>query len=145
MANGWDTSHVRAGLVATGAVAVVGLPLAILDSGARGAFGLLAGLAIVALFFSISAIAVAWAGQMGGDGITLPAALATYAVKIVVLGVILAKTNGTTAMNTTSMAVAVLVGTLAWTVVHARRVWTTRIYYVDPAVLNRTARPDDDD
>lgn len=140
MSNGWDTSHLRAGLAVTGVLVVVAVPLALWRAGLAGLWGVLVGLAIVAVFFSVSALAVAWAGRIGGDGVTLPAALATYAVKILALGVVLVRTDGTTWLSTTAMAWAVLAGTLCWTAVHARRVWTARLYYVDPAVLDGVGR-----
>ena len=34
--------------------------------------------------------------------------------------------------KTVAFGLAIAAGTLTWTVVHARRVWTTPTYYVDP-------------
>jgi hypothetical protein len=133
----WDVGHLRAGLAATGVLAAPGVPLALWLGGATGALCVLAGLAVVAAFFSLSTLAVAWAGRVGGDGMTLPAAMSTYALKILLLGVLLVRTRDQEWMDTSAFGWSVLAGTLCWTVVHARRVWTTRMYYVDPSVLDR--------
>jgi len=81
----WDLSHVRAGLLTTGVLAVVGVPLTWLLRDGRAAACALAGLAIVAAFFSVSAYAVAAAGRVS-DSLTLPVALGTYVLKITVFG-----------------------------------------------------------
>jgi hypothetical protein len=127
----WDLSHVRAGLLTTAALAAVGAPLAWLVRDAKAAGWVLAGLALVAVFFSVSAAAVAWAGRID-DSLTLPVALGTYVLKVVVLGIVLLSLKGKPWLDPRAFGFAVVAGTLAWTTVHARRVWTTPVYYVDP-------------
>ena len=127
----WDLGHLRAGLLTTGVLAVVGVPGAWLVRDARAAAWVAVGLAIVAAFFCVGALAVAAAGRLG-DELTLPAALGTYLVKVVLLGVLMVSVRGQPWLDPAALGLSVLVGTLAWTAVHARRVWTSRIYYVDP-------------
>jgi hypothetical protein len=127
----WDLSHVRAGLITTGVLAAVGVPLAWLVRDARAAAWVAVGLAIVAAFFSISACAVAAAGRIS-DSLTLPVALGTYLIKVTLLGIVLVVVQGQPWLDPKPLGFAVLAGTLAWTVVHARRVWTAKLYYVDP-------------
>jgi ATP synthase protein I len=122
---------VRAGLVTTAVLAVVGAPLAWLVQDARAAAWVLAGLAVVVAFFSVSAYAVAWAGRVS-DELTLPVALGTYLIKIVVLAIVLLAVLDRPWLDPRAFGLAVAAGTLAWTGVHARRVWTGQIYYVDP-------------
>jgi len=129
---GWDLGHLRSGLVTTAVLAAVGVPGAWLLRDARAAAWVAVGLAIVAAFFCAGALAVAAAGRLG-DELTLPAALGTYLVKVVLLGVLLVSVRGRPWLDPTALGFSVLVGTLAWTAVHAWRVWTARIYYVDPA------------
>ena len=112
-------------------LAAAGVPLAWLLRDGKAALWVLAGLAIVAAFFSSSSVAVAWAGRLD-EQFTLPAALGTYAAKIVLLGVLLVSARGQTWVDERALAWSVLVGTLAWTGVHIRRVWTAKLYYVDP-------------
>ena len=128
---GWDLSHLRAGLLTTGVLAVVGVPLTWLVRDGRAAGWVLVGLAIVAAFFSAGAYAVAAAGRVS-DSLTLPVALGTYVLKIALLGVLLVWLRDKPWLDPKPFGIAIAVGTVAWTVVHARRVWTTQLYYVDP-------------
>ena len=128
---GWDLSHVRYGLLTTGVLAVVGVPLTWLLRDGRAAAWVLAGLAIVAAFFSVGAYAVAAAGRVS-DSLTLPVALGTYVLKIGLLGVLLVALRDEPWVDRKPFGLAIAIGTVAWTVVHARRVWTAQLYYVDP-------------
>jgi hypothetical protein len=130
-AAGWDLGHVRAGLATTGVLAAVGVPAAWLLRDARAAGWVAVGLAIVAAFFSAGALAVAAAGRLG-DELTLPAALGSYLIKVVLLGVLLVSVRGKPWLDPHALGLSVLVGTVAWTAVHVRRVWTAKVYYVDP-------------
>jgi hypothetical protein len=128
---GWDLSHLRAGLLTTGVLAAIGAPLTWLVLDGRAAAWVLAGLAIVGLFFSVGAYAVAVAGRVS-DSLTLPAALGTYVIKIALLGVLLVAVRDQPWLDRRPFGLAIAIGTVAWTVVHARRVWTGQLYYVDP-------------
>ena len=127
----WDLSHLRAGLVTTAVLVVLGVPLAWLVGDGRAAAWVLAGLAIVAAFFSVGAYAVALAGRYS-DSLTLPVALGTYLVKVTLLGGLLVALRDRPWLDPRPFGLAIAVGTIAWTVVHARRVWTAELYYVDP-------------
>jgi hypothetical protein len=127
----WDLSHLRWGLAATGVLAVVLVPLFWLTRGGKGAAWVAAGLAIVAVFFCAGALAVAAAGKLG-DELTLPAALGSYLIKVVLLGVLLVSVRDKPWLDPVALGLSVLVGTLTWTTVQAVRVWRTRIFYVDP-------------
>jgi ATP synthase protein I len=127
----WDLSHLKWGLAATGALAVVLVPVFWVARGGKGAAWVAAGLAIVAVFFCVGALAVTAAGKLG-DELTLPAALGSYLIKVVLLGVLLVSVRGKPWLDPVALGVSVLVGTLTWTAVHAVRVWRTKIFYVDP-------------
>jgi ATP synthase protein I len=60
-------------------------------------------------------------------------ALATYLVKIVILGVVIVTIplNGPIAPRW--MAIGVVLGLVAWMSAHLRYIWTTKLYYVDPS------------
>lgn len=131
----WDISHLRTGAAVTGALAVVGVPLGWVARGPAGALWVAIGLLIVAAFFTVSTLAVAWAGRRS-DSLTLPVALATYVGKILILGAIMLAVRGRTWLEPEALGWAVFAGTVGWTVAHARRVWTSPMYYVtepDPA------------
>jgi ATP synthase protein I len=127
----WDLGHVRAGLVTTAVLAAAGVPGAWLLRDARAGAWVAVGLAIVAAFFTAGALAVAAAGRVA-DELTLPAALGSYLVKVVLLGVFLVAVRDEPWLDPAALGLSVLTGTLAWTGVHIRRVWTARLYYVDP-------------
>ena len=55
----WDLGHLRAGLLTTGMLAAAGVPGAWLLRDARAAAWVAVGLAIVAAFFCVGALAVA--------------------------------------------------------------------------------------
>jgi len=128
---GWDLGHVRAGLLATAGLGALAAPLVWALRGGRAAAWVLVGLAIVAAFFSVSALAVAWAGRVANE-LTLPVALTTYVTKVVLLGVMLVTVRDWATLDGAALAWSVLGGTLTWTGVHLRRVWTAKLYYVDP-------------
>jgi hypothetical protein len=127
----WDLGHVRAGLITTGVLAALGIPLAWLVRDARAAAWVAVGLAIVAAFFSVSAYAVAVAGRVD-DSLTLPVALGTYVLKVTLLGVLLVTVRDRPWLDPQALGLSVVAGTFAWTGMHARRVWKTKLYYVDP-------------
>lgn len=129
----WDLGHLRAGLLTTVILAGIGVPLAWVIRGGKGAAWVAVGLAIVAAFFCLGALAVVAAGKIG-DELTLPAALGTYLVKVTLLGVLMVSVRDQPWLDPQALGFSVLAGTLAWTTVHARRVWTSRMYYVDPPV-----------
>ena len=74
---------------------------------------------------------MAAAGRVS-DSLTLPVALGTYLLKIALLGVLLVWLRDKPWLDPKPFGIAIAVGTVAWTVVHARRVWTAQLYYVDP-------------
>jgi hypothetical protein len=128
---GWDLGHLRAGLAVVGLLAAVGAPLTWWLRGGRGALWVLAGLAIVAAFFTVGTLAVVAAGRIN-DEYTLGAALASYLVKVVLLGVLLVTARDQSWVDGPALAWSVLAGTLAWVGTHIHRVFTSPIYYVDP-------------
>jgi hypothetical protein len=128
---GWGIGHLRGALVTLGVLAVIGVPLAWWLRDGRAGLWVLVGLAIVAAFFSVSTLAVAWAGRID-DQLTLPVALGTYLIKVVLLGVLLVTARDASWVDGVALAWSVLVGTVAWVGVQVRRVWTSRLYYVDP-------------
>lgn len=123
--------HLSAGL-ATCAVLAVAAPLvAGAVAGWPGALGALAGVALVAVNYTISGVAVAWADSVN-TALVLPVGMATYAVKFTLLGVALVALLGTGWPGLPSMGMSILAATLAWTVAHTWWAVRARIPYVDP-------------
>ncbi|MBI3687652.1 MAG: hypothetical protein HY241_10045 [Actinobacteria bacterium] len=128
---GWDLSHLRTGLVATAGLAAVGAPVTWLLRDGRAAVWVLIGLAIVAVFFSSGVWLVAKAGAID-DRLTLPAALGSYLVKVVLLGVVLVTLRDRAWVDSLALAWSVVAGIVTWIGTHLWRVLTARMYYVDP-------------
>lgn len=126
----WDLSHLRAGLAVTAALVVIGVPLVWALRDQRSGLAVLVGLAIVAASFCLSAYAVAWAGRVA-DALTLPAALGSYLIKVLLLGAVLVSVPADGPIDVKVLAWTVLVGTLTWVGAHIRRVWKQQVLYVD--------------
>jgi ATP synthase protein I len=127
----WDLAHLRTGAAVTALLAVAGVPATWLWRDGRAALWVLAGLTLVAVFFSTGAWLVAKAGAVD-DQLTLPAALASYVVKVVLLGIVLVTLRDRTWVDGPALAWSVVVGLVAWVGAHVWRVLTTPTYYVDP-------------
>ncbi|MDQ6658299.1 MAG: hypothetical protein M3Z00_08765 [Actinomycetota bacterium] len=127
----WSLGHLR---VCWAALLIAGLLLAVvaaLVSGAGAACGVAIGTLIVGLFFSVSAVVIAKAGQRN-PRLVMPAALGIYVVKIVALGVVLTVMPRDGFVDTHWMAGGVGLGLFCWLGAHMRYVWTSKIFYVDP-------------
>lgn len=127
----WDLSFLRVGGLAAAAVTAVAAPVAGLVAGWPDAMGVLVGAGIVTAFFCLSGLVVAWAGRIS-DSFTLPAALGTFFVKALVLYALLIRLPEHGWLDRLTVAWAVVVGALLWSVVQLRWVWTRQLYYVPP-------------
>lgn len=131
-ANGpWTVDHLRLCWLVLVAVGIVLSVVAAAVSGQRAFLGAATGTAIVGLFFTFSTLVVAKIGEKAPQ-MVLAAALGAYLIKIAALGVVimLLPTDGPLAPRW--MAIAVVVGLVAWMTAHLRYIWTAKIYYTDP-------------
>jgi hypothetical protein len=135
----WDLSFLRVGTAVTAACTAVAAPVAGLLVGWDAAVAVLLGAAVVTSFFALSGLLIAWAGKHG-DAFTLPAALGSFLVKIMVLVAVLQSLPADGWVDRRTLAWTVVAGALLWSVVQQRWVWTRRLYYVTPPVPPR-ARP----
>jgi ATP synthase protein I len=124
-----DARIVRGAIAATALAAPLAIGIAWLAAGPRGAFGAGIGMALAAAFFSVTIVVVAWAGRVSPD-LMLPAALATYTVKLVVLGLALWALADTTAFDRSAFALAVVGGSVVYLVAELRLAARTRIPYI---------------
>ncbi|MET0765055.1 MAG: hypothetical protein ABWY29_09320 [Blastococcus sp.] len=127
----WDLSFLRVGALVTAAGTAIAAPVAGLVGGWPSAWGVLAGAAIVTAFFGLSGLVIAWAGRIG-DALTLPAALGTFMVKILVLALVLGAIPADGALDRLTLAWTVIAAALLWGVVQMRWVWTRQLFYVPP-------------
>jgi len=128
----WSLGHLPIcwSVLAAGGL-VLGL-VGLIVAGHRALVGVAIGTLIVGVFFTISTLVIAWVGQRNPKRV-MWAAVGTYVVKVVALGVVLVMIprNGPV-VDTRWMAGAVGLGLFGWLGAHMRYVWTTKIFYVDP-------------
>ncbi|MGF7237266.1 MAG: hypothetical protein ACQSGP_20225 [Frankia sp.] len=135
-------STTRALLTGLAATAVTGAPVLLaawLVAGGVGLAGAGFGVGLVALFFAASKLVLALVARHA-PALLLPAALGTYLVKIVILGIVLVGLDGSDAIDLTWLAWAVLTGVVAWV---AAELWVathTHVPFYDP-VEYRAAHP----
>jgi ATP synthase protein I len=127
----WDVSFLRVGALVTAAATAVAAPVAGLIGGWGSAAGVVVGAAVVTAFFGVSAMVIAYAGRID-DSLTLPAALGTFLVKMLVLVALLRLIPEDGWLDRLALAWTVIAAALLWGAVQARWVWTRQLYYVTP-------------
>jgi ATP synthase protein I len=137
----WDVSFLRVGALATVAATAVAAPAAGLVGGWSSVWGVLAGAVVVTTFFCISGLVIAWAGRIH-DAFTLPAALGTFMVKVLIFFVALSAIPEDGRIDRLALAWAVVGGALLWSMVQMRWVWTRQLYYVPPPAAPHAAPVD---
>jgi len=127
----WDLAFLRVGLLATLPVtAVAALVVGVARSWGDAA-SVLVGAAVVTAFFTVSGLVVTWAGRVH-DSYTLPAAMGTFLVKMLLLVAVLQALPTDGWVDRRVLGWTVVVGAVLWSVVQARWVWVKPIYYVTP-------------
>jgi ATP synthase protein I len=127
----WSLGHLKICWTVLGVAGVLLVVVGAIVSGGRATAGAALGILIVGAFFSVSAVVIARAGRINPK-LVMMAALATYVVKIVALGLVLTFLPRDWIFDTRWMAGGVGLGLFVWLGAHMRYVWTTQIYYVDP-------------
>jgi len=120
----------RAGL-GTAAAGVIVVIVAGIFSGSSAAIGAVLGTGLVVAFFSVGQFALG-AVLRNNPQMALTMALTIYLLKIGILLVILVLFADTTAFDTKTFALAILVCTLVWTVMEVWIFGTTKVLYVEP-------------
>jgi ATP synthase protein I len=122
--------HLRAGLLASAALLVLGLPAGAVVRGGSGAGGVAAGVGLVAVSYTLSSLIIAWADSIE-PRLVLPAGLMTYVLKFALIGLLMAGIAGSGWAGLAPMGVAILGTVLAWIVAQAWWTWRARILYVE--------------
>jgi hypothetical protein len=130
----WDISFLRVGVLMTAGGTAVAAPVAGLLGGWGSAAGVVGGAAVVTAFFCFSAVVIARAGRID-DSLTLPAALGSFLIKMLVLVAVLGAIPEDGWLDRLALAWTVIVAALLWSVVQARWVWTRQLYYVTPTTV----------
>jgi len=122
--------HLPSGLAASGVLFILGIGVGWALRGGVGALGAALGVALVAVGYTVSSVMVAWVDAIDPSKVMI-AALATYIVKYLLLGVLMWRVAGTGWAGLAPMGVAIIVSTIAWGT--AQSVWTIRakIPYVE--------------
>jgi len=119
----------RGATLATAAATPVVLAVAFFAAGGRGVLGAAFGLALAVGFFSATLLAVGAAGRVSTD-LMLPAALLTFTVKMVAIGMLLFLLRDTTAFDRAAFALSLVVGTCVYLAAEIRFALRARIPYV---------------
>src|ERR1700721_2500226 len=102
----------RAGAI-TAAAAVVMVVLSAALVGVKGLYGALIGIALVTVFFGISVLVVGRAARVSPQAMMV-AAMITYVVKIVALGIVVSTLHGGTAFSGRALVFTALACILVW-------------------------------
>ncbi|MUN36950.1 hypothetical protein [Actinomadura litoris] len=108
-----DARILRGAAIPTAGVGVGAVLIGLLAAGAKGAFAAALAAVVVIAFYSISALAVAWASKISSQTMML-AALASYVVKILAVMVLVTTMDGVSAWDT---------AVFGWTVVGLALTW----------------------
>jgi hypothetical protein len=123
-------NHLPAGLVGCAVAFVGALVVGGVTRGTPGALGAGVGVLGVAVSYVISGLAVAWADSVNPQ-LVMPVGLATYVIKIVLLGAVLIALSGWDGAARSPLAFGILAGVIAWTAAHLWWITHARIPYVE--------------
>ena len=128
---------VRRSVVTTAAVGVVMAVISLAVGGGKGLLGSVLGIALVAVFFAISVVAVGRAAKVSPQAMMITA-MTTYLLKILVLLFFVVRFDSSTTFNTRLFGLTALACILAWSA--SQVVWSLRLKmpYVEPAVERLT-------
>jgi ATP synthase protein I len=123
---------VRRSVLTTAAVGAVMIVVSVAIAGAKGLIGAVLGIALVAVFFGISVIAVARAARRSPQAMMVTA-LTTYIVKILLLLFFVVRFASTTVFSSRFFGLTALACILAWSA--SQVLWSMRLKapYVEPS------------
>lgn len=118
------------------ALAITGLVLVVIGAvaaGGKGAYSVILGIALVAVFFTLSVCTVSLAGRWWGLTAMMATGVGIFLVKVLAVIALVAAFDNTTAINTRLFGVAAVVGILVWSGGQIATLARRRIPYVAPA------------
>jgi ATP synthase protein I len=119
----------RGAALATAVAAPVVLGLAWWAADVKGLLGAAFGLALAVAFFSATLLAVGAAGRVQPE-LMLPAAVVTFAFKMIVIALLLFLLRDTTAFDRAWFALALVAGTVVYLAAEIRFAMVARVPYV---------------
>jgi ATP synthase protein I len=126
-----DVRALRRSAVPTALAGVVCMVIGSIAGGTKGALGAVLALAVVTVFFSVSAFAVARAAKVNPSLMT-GVALGTYMIKIIVLAILVATFRDTTLFNGRVFGLSAIGLVLVWSGMQVRTMMTSKMLYVEP-------------
>ncbi len=120
----------RAGAI-TAAAAVVMVAVSVALAGVKGLYGALIGVGLVAVFFGISVLVVGRAARVSPQAMMV-AAMITYVVKIVALGLVVSTLHGVTAFSGRALGFTALGCILVWSATQVITTVKIKMLYVEP-------------
>lgn len=108
----WRLGYLPGCLAASAAVAAAGTAIAWLVRDRATGLSVLGGVAVVVVFFTISAVTLAWTAREAPH-LSMLVALLTYTTKIVVFAAVMQAISNTS-VHTGAFALAIAVGIVAW-------------------------------
>jgi ATP synthase protein I len=127
---------VRWSLALTSVVAAAAVVLCSVLGGAKGTYGSLIGVGVVAVFFGISIIVVGRAAKISPMAMMV-AALASYIVKVIAFMIVLAWLAHSTAFNGRMLGFTALVCILTWCAAQVVTMMRTKVLYVTPEEMGQ--------
>ncbi|MBB4933732.1 ATP synthase protein I [Lipingzhangella halophila] len=120
-----DARVFRGAAIPTAIVGSIAMVVAFAMKGVPGLIGALVGTLLVVAFFAVSFVVVSWAGRVGPH-LMFPAAMASYVLKIVLLGVLLAVLRDVGGFDRMAFGATAITGSLVWVGAHMRAMATDR-------------------
>jgi len=127
---------VRWSIALTSVVAAVAVVICAVTGGAKGAYGALVGVGVVAVFFGISIVAVSRAAKISPMAMMVTA-LAAYVIKIVAFMIVLALLLHSTAFNGRMLGFTALACILTWCGAQVVTMMRSKTLYVTPEEMGR--------
>jgi ATP synthase protein I len=122
---------VRRSIALTSVVAAAAVVICALMGGAKGIYGSLIGIGVVAIFFGISIVAVGRAARVSPMAMMVTA-LGSFIVKIVAFMIVLVVIGKSTAFNGRMLGFTALACILAWSAAQAVTAMRMQTLYVEP-------------
>jgi ATP synthase protein I len=122
---------VRWSIALTSVVAAAAVVICALMGGAKGIYGSLIGIGVVAVFFGISILAVGRAARVSPMAMMVTA-LGSFVVKIVAFMIVLIAIGKSTAFNGRMLGFTALACILAWSAAQAVTAMRMQTLYVEP-------------
>ena len=122
---------VRWSIALTSVVAAAAVVICALLGGAKGIYGSLIGIGVVAVFFGISILAVGRAARISPMAMMVTA-LGSFVIKIIAFMIVLIAIGKSTAFNGRMLGFTALACILAWSAAQAVTAMRMQTLYVEP-------------